>query len=835
MLKAAVFYASKGYSVIATGDTKRAILQWKKFQSEIPDEKELQKQFTHAQARGLAVICGAVSGNLEVVDVDVKYDLTGTLWEDLSEMIKPLLDKLYIVKTKSAGYHLYYKCEVIEQNQKLASRPATEEELKNNPNVKEIVLIETRGEGGYVIAPPTPGYEKINEFNVPVLTIGERDFLLSSARSFNQIVEEIREDHKVNTNASFQKTPWDDYNSKCDVVALLEKHGWSFIKKSGPRLLMKRPGITDQYCSGDYHEEKNLFKVFSSSTPFDLNKGYKPFAVYAILEHGGDYSAAAKQLIHDGYGEAGSTGTVAKKVLKSLGGGQTKRQISETLINEDGLSKKDADRIINDVEDNMGPELLTFWEIAWTKTGNKIIIVRHKLVQFLYDNGFHLFFYDKNNYSYRIVQQKDGFVSDVSFQTIKKFIKDYVDSLPAKFDGVTPFELMEVIMKGADTYFGKGLIEFVSEKELDILKDTDRYAYFTFSNGIVRVGENGPVLLTYGEVGKPVWKSQVIDFKVDLDFEFDPMLCEYYDFLHKISCGNQYVEDSNNEYLLSLIGYLLHRYKDPSRPYAVILAEEIEEEKKGGGTGKGIFVKALSYMANLERVDGKNFKLDKNFAFQRVGLDTKIVAIEDVRKNVDFEGFYAIITEGMTIERKNKDEYFIPYKDSPKIIFSTNYTIAGNGGHGKRRQKIFEFTNFFSASHTPMDQYNHKLFDDWDPDEWNRFYNLMFLCVSDYLMKGVRKMENSLKMNRKHVRLNFTPEFMEWWDGWVSDLPADYKAFRDMYTGFLVSNGLEKKEYSQKRFRAAIDESCERFGFSLATSKIGPERLLHLFIEKSAS
>src|SRR5205085_2848582 len=147
--------------------------------------------------------------------------------------------------------------------------------------------------------------------------------------------------------------------------------------------------------------------------------------------------------------------------------------------------------------------------------------------------------------------------------------------------------------------------------------------------------------------------SQIIEFNVDIDAAFDPNLCEFYRFIRGVA-------GTNDEYLTSLIGYLLHRYKDPARPHAVILAEETEDEKRGGGTGKGILVKALSYMANIERVDGKNFKLDKNFAFQRVGLDTKIVAIEDVRKNVDFEGFYSIITEGMTIERKNKDEYFIP-------------------------------------------------------------------------------------------------------------------------------------------------------------------------------
>ena len=53
-----------------------------------------------------------------------------------------------------------------------------------------------------------------------------------------------------------------------------------------------------------------------------------------------------------------------------------------------------------------------------------------------------------------------------------------------------------------------------------------------------------------------------------------------------------------------------------------------------------------------------------------------------------FEELYSNITEGITVEKKNLKEFFIPYKDSPKITISTNYVISDEGNHAKRRQKV---------------------------------------------------------------------------------------------------------------------------------------------------
>jgi hypothetical protein len=540
------------------------------------------------------------------------------------------------------------------------------------------------------------------------------------------------------------------------------------------------------------------------------------------LEHGGDFSAAARQLAADGYGDKG--GNVERKVSiavnRLLSAGHKPERVAEVLMTEHGKTRREAEAVIGEVQQERGETVLSFWNVNESKQGQSITIERHKLCEFLYGSGFHLYFYDASSTIFRMVQQCDGLVREATTESIKKFIKNYIQSLPAKFDNITPNQLLEVVMKGADSYFGNNLIEFIDRRDIDLLKDDQDVAFFPFTNGIVRVDREGAKLLTYGEVGKVVWQSQVIPFHIDVDTDFADDLCEFWRFIQCVA-GE---DEEKGAYLMSLIGYLLHRYKDPARPFAVILAEETEDEKKGGGTGKGILVKALSYMSNIERVDGKNFKLDKNFAFQRVGLDTKIIAIEDVRRNVDFEGFYSIITEGVTVEKKNKDELFIPYKDSPKILFTTNYTLPSTGEHAKRRQRVFEFSGFFTSKRTPLDYFGHKLFDDWDADEWNRFYNLMFLAVQFYLSGGVRDMQQGDKLRRKAIRLQYGEEFLDWWDNVALEHVGQWRPFREAYNNFMLANDFDKKDYSQKRFKRAIEDACEKFGYTLTNEAKGTER-----------
>lgn len=800
-----------GLSVIATDSNKRSLFPWKKYQQRQATEQELADQFAHPKAEGIAIICGAVSGGLEVVDVDLKNDITGTLWSRLFDAITDagLIGSVKIAQTKSGGYHLYYRCEVIEGNQKLAMRPATPEELKANPQLKQVVIIETRGEAGYVIAPPTEGYKWISG-KLQVISIDQREELLSICRSFNEVFEQVVLPASTKPTAKeYGLSPFEDYNQRGDVVGLLVQHGWTVVKDNNKKVVFKRPGTTDSKSSGDFNRDLNWFSVFTTNSVFQPNKAYLPYAVFCVLECNGDYKAAARKLLDMGYGEARrSFGTkIEADIFRKKEEGLDRDALLTYIVKKHDKAPADAAEMLDTLERQWGAKICTFWDID--KNG-KPTINRTKLDRFLCDTGgFGLYFHNESNI-YRFIQVKDGFVEEASTEQVKKFIKQYVLSLPESFDGgVSPLELLEVVYKGADTYFSKAFLEFIDRRQIEFLKDEPTRAYFPFRNGVVVVEKDKPVTIkSYGEIGKHIWVNQVIDFSIQIDQDFEPELCEYFRFITNIS-GK---EDERRNYALSLIGYMLHGWKNPSRPYAPILAEETDDEKKGGGTGKGIFTKAISKIIPVVAIDGKNFKIDKNFAFQRVGLDTKLIVIEDCPKNVEFEKFYPTITEGITIEKKNKDELFLPYSESPKIAFTTNYSISQDAEHSKRRQRVFEFASHYSSRFTPEDDFGHKLFDDWDNDEWNRFYNLMFTCVGIYLDSGILQVDNSEKMKRKHIKLAYGEEFLEWWDDFAANGRANWHQMTMEYTAFLKVNEYEKKDYSIKRFRKAINEAAGSMG-----------------------
>lgn len=812
LLSAALQYHKWSLAAIPTDSSKRSILTWRKYENEPPTTAQIADMFAHKNASGLAVICGAASGGLEVVDCDLKYDVTGKLWDQLTLAMAdlPFFDKLLIVRTVSNGYHLYYRCEQVEGNQKLARRHTTDEERVHAPNAKVKVLLETRGQAGYVMAPPTPGYElargKFNE--IPLLTIEERDALLTLCRSFNEVVDEVPITYRNPTARSNSRSPFTDYNERGDVVALLQQYGWRVVGQNLSKTKLLRPGQTYSKSSGDYNSDLNLFSVFTTSSEFEPMKGYRPAAVYCKLVCSDNWKECYRKLSDMGYGDQHIKipSELKSKIKNYVKTGLQQKEIATLISKESDYDEKQAQKVVSQaINDKDG---LFEWQ------GKRRIIVYRNYVNWLKNNNYHIYFYDQHSSIYKLIKTQDGKVKEANNYLIKQELlaKINTDDYDNEDDRAQD---LETLLKNHNLFLAN-IYEYLEQISISWLRDDAHTCYIPFDSCVIRVTKHGVQKLTYGNFKDMyIWESELksdpkwdsIDI-MDCNLQIE---CQFSKFIYLICNGD-------NDRIISvytIIGYLLHKHKDPSRAWAVILGEETDDETKGGGTGKGIFIKALEKILNTVTIDGKNFKADKSFAYQRVKLDTRLVAIQDVDRLFDFEKFYSIITEGWTIEKKNKDELYIGYQDSPKVILTTNYTINDTGNHAKRRQKVIEFSDYFGAHHTPKDEFGMLMFDDWDRDEWNRFFNFMFQCVRLYFEAGVRDTTQGEKYRIKKLRTMFGEDFSTWFTQTAIDELKTYQKFTDLYKNFLNIHDYEKKDFSVKKFKKALAVAAENYRFNL--------------------
>jgi hypothetical protein len=284
-------YFKSGLACLPTGPDKMpAIPKGSSWKGGWIDTKEYQTSF------GIGLLAGKASGNLECIDFDNKFGDAKQVLQDFSKCdgVKEIVDKykLPIQSTTSGGYHLLYRCDLIEGNQKLASRPKEE-----NGRIKPIVLIETRGEGGYFIVDPTPGYKLLkNDFTkINYITAEDRAILLSACRSFNKNVK------VYNKPEEDKDKPGDIFNSSIDaipeMIISLKHEGWKELREG----IWRRPGKDKGISATLGKAAPGIFYNFSSSgAPFESEKGYTAFQVIALLKYNGDFKRFAKEL-HEKY------------------------------------------------------------------------------------------------------------------------------------------------------------------------------------------------------------------------------------------------------------------------------------------------------------------------------------------------------------------------------------------------------------------------------------------------------------------------------------------------------------------------------------------------------
>jgi Bifunctional DNA primase/polymerase, N-terminal len=317
-----------GYATIrATVDgQKRPLGKWEKYQAERPSEDQIIEWFADGHA-GIGIITGAVSGNTEMLEFEGRAVQEGLLshWVAIMDAsgLSELRERLrgWVEQSPTGGYHIHYRVhgKPVAGNTKLARRPATADELAANSKDKIRVLIETRGEGGFVVTAPSNGTTHVSgkpwlrisgmPATTPILTADEHDALWDICRTLDAMPEPVEATHEPISGSTGDR-PGDDYNSRADWADILVS--WTKVYTQNEVTYWRRPGKNIGVSATTGRNDADNLYVFTTSTEFDDLKPYSKFAAYTLLEHRGDYSAAAKALRAQGYGAESEGPTVIR-------------------------------------------------------------------------------------------------------------------------------------------------------------------------------------------------------------------------------------------------------------------------------------------------------------------------------------------------------------------------------------------------------------------------------------------------------------------------------------------------------------------------------------------
>jgi putative DNA primase/helicase len=301
------------------GSKAPQLVSWDEFKGRRPTRDEAIAWFSGQPPPGIAIVGGKVSGNLLVLDFEF-LDFYEE-WLALVEAQAPgLAARLPMVRTpgkdEAGGRHVYARSTgPAVPTSKLARITRAEAERRTGDPGKT-TAVEVKAEKGYVLTVGCPPnchetgrvYEHLSGPPIeetPTLTESEVNLLLSCARALER-GDKASADRRPGP-AGDANRPGDDFNRRASWGDVLPD-GWRKVRENGEVVYLCRPGkdagvsATIGYCRSERAGPK-LYVFSTNAEPFEAERSYSKFEAYALLNHGGDFKAAARELARRGYGE----------------------------------------------------------------------------------------------------------------------------------------------------------------------------------------------------------------------------------------------------------------------------------------------------------------------------------------------------------------------------------------------------------------------------------------------------------------------------------------------------------------------------------------------------
>jgi putative DNA primase/helicase len=290
-------------------------LAWGQYKELQPDRATVERWFQRGDLTTVRIELLTGSAAVSKYDAPARLQILDFECADVFEAFleylhfsghSPILYRCTIERTPSEGAHVGFLCTAIDD------RPKLKLALTRRADGREKILIELLMHHLCTVAPtrvawkpdrpPKAGYRLTQGTwaQPQVISPDQRHTLLGACRVFNEVPAAIVDARPRGPGEGTR--PGDTLNEAADSAwwrDLLTRHGWKDVSRSGRQGLVyfQRPGKVGRTCSATYGKTGKCLYVFSSNAaPFEPDTAYTPFGAYALLEHDGDFAAAAKAL-----------------------------------------------------------------------------------------------------------------------------------------------------------------------------------------------------------------------------------------------------------------------------------------------------------------------------------------------------------------------------------------------------------------------------------------------------------------------------------------------------------------------------------------------------------
>jgi hypothetical protein len=280
--------------------------------------------------------------------------------------------------------------------------------------------------------------------------------------------------------------------------------------------------------------------------------------------------------------------------------------------------------------------------------------------------------------------------------------------------------------------------------ELKYYSDTKKTFGLPFKNGFFELNGEDIIRKEYSDV-KGFFAPHEIQSR---EFSYTDEVGMFEEFFIRACIGRKKpdTEDTKNILLSfkTMFGYLCHNYKDATNNPCIILTDmDADDETRNGRRGKTLMLKAVQEVQESILKGGKEFDSSYTFVFADLEKKHNIYIIDDVPAGFKYDDLYTCILGSINAQKKGMKAELINFEDAPKFIITTNWVFPFDEQNASTNGRFIEykFTDYYTTDLTPKDEFKCAFFQEWNPDEWNKFYSFVFRCVKLFLQKGIIKTE----------------------------------------------------------------------------------------------